>query len=87
MPTRREFLEKAVASAACSVMSPKLIADSIFADVPEPSPEIDVFVTDANRQHKQQLARSIGEAPEAAQKLPGKGARRRHLLLSSASTG
>ena len=51
MPTRREFLEKAVASAACSVMSSKLVADSIFADAPAPSAEIDVFVTDANRQH------------------------------------
>lgn len=54
MPTRREFLEKAVASAACSLIGSKLSATgSIVADVPAPKPEIEVFVTDANRRHAQ----------------------------------
>ncbi|HWY67132.1 MAG TPA: glycoside hydrolase family 30 beta sandwich domain-containing protein [Terriglobales bacterium] len=52
MPTRREFMEKAAASAACGLLGSKLaVADVIVADVPAPKPEIDVFITDATRRH------------------------------------
>ncbi|PYY18187.1 MAG: hypothetical protein DMG60_09250 [Acidobacteria bacterium] len=54
MPTRREFLENAAASAACTFIAGKLAsAASAVADVPTPKPEIAVFVTDANRHHAQ----------------------------------
>ena len=51
MTTRREFLEKAAASAALTVIAKGL--SSAVADVPAPRAEIQVFVTDATRRHAQ----------------------------------
>ena len=52
MTTRREFLEKAAASTAFTVVS-KTFANAIVADAPTPRAEIQVFVTDATRRHTQ----------------------------------
>lgn len=54
MTTRRDFLEKAAASVACTMIGGKLAAaDSRLADIPLPKLEIEVFVTDASRHHAQ----------------------------------
>ena len=52
MTTRREFLEKAAASAALTVVGSRF-AKAVVADVPAPRAEIQVFVTDATRRHAQ----------------------------------
>ena len=52
MPTRRDFLEKAAASAAYTVVG-KNFARAAVEDVPAPRGEIEVFVTDASRRHAQ----------------------------------
>lgn len=57
MTTRRDFLEKAAASVACTMIGSKLpAANSRLADIPSPKPEIEVFITDASRRHAQASA-------------------------------
>src|SRR5689334_18426500 len=55
MTTRREFLEKAFASAALAGIAERF-ADAALVDVPGPQGEIDVFVTDPTRRHAQASA-------------------------------
>jgi len=53
MLNRRDFLKTTAASAALAVLSERVgFASSIRADVPAPKPEIQMFVTDAQRRHQ-----------------------------------
>jgi len=53
MLNRRDFLKNTAASAAYAALSKKGgIASSVRADLPAPKPEIEMFVTDAQRRHQ-----------------------------------
>lgn len=69
MTTRREFLERAAASAAFTVIG-KGFANAVVADVPVPRTDIQVFVTDATRRHTQapplSWAAAAGAPPSSA---------------------
>jgi len=52
MPTRREFLEKATASAACTLIG-TTFTSAAAVEVPTPHAEIAVFVTDGTRRYTQ----------------------------------